>query len=83
MRSSRPHDILYVYQGGLGLPDRDYYLKNDDKLKEYREKYVGFVGNDPRPGRRRQRRASRRARSSCSKRAWRARTGPTSRTATR
>jgi putative endopeptidase len=39
------HDILYVYQGGLGLPDRDYYLKNDDKLKEYREKYVGFVTN--------------------------------------
>lgn len=39
------HDILYLYQGGLGLPDRDYYLKNDDKLKEYREKYVGFVGN--------------------------------------
>ena len=38
-------DILYVFQGGLGLPDRDYYLKNDDKLKEYREKYVGFVGN--------------------------------------
>jgi predicted metalloendopeptidase len=38
-------DILYVYQGGLGLPDRDYYLKNDDKLKEYREKYVGFVSN--------------------------------------
>jgi putative endopeptidase len=38
-------DILYVYQGGLGLPDRDYYIKNDDKLKEYREKYVGFVGN--------------------------------------
>ena len=36
------HDILYVYQGGLGLPDRDYYLKNDDKLKEYREKYVAF-----------------------------------------
>ena len=38
-------DILYIFQGGLGLPDRDYYLKNDDKLKEYREKYVGFVGN--------------------------------------
>src|SRR5688572_11821558 len=37
------HDILYVYQGGLGLPDRDYYLKNDDKLKEYREKYVAFL----------------------------------------
>ena len=26
-------EILYVYQGGLGLPERDYYLKNDDKLK--------------------------------------------------
>lgn len=38
-------EILYLYQGGLGLPDRDYYLKNDDKLKEYREKYVGFVSN--------------------------------------
>ena len=39
------HDILYLYQGGLGLPDRDYYLKNDDKLKEYREKYASFVGS--------------------------------------
>ncbi|HQZ39795.1 MAG TPA: M13-type metalloendopeptidase [Vicinamibacterales bacterium] len=38
-------DILYLYQGGLGLPDRDYYLKDDAKLKEYREKYVSFVGN--------------------------------------
>ena len=47
-RSSRRTTILYVFQGGLGLPDRDYYLKNDAKLKEYREKYVGFVGNDPR-----------------------------------
>ena len=37
------HDILYLYQGGLGLPDRDYYLKDDPKLKEYREKYVGFL----------------------------------------
>ena len=38
-------EILYLYQGGLGLPDRDYYLKNDDKLKEYREKYASFVSN--------------------------------------
>ena len=37
------HDILYVFQGGLGLPDRDYYFKNDPKLKEYREKYIPFV----------------------------------------
>jgi predicted metalloendopeptidase len=26
-------EILYVFQGGLGLPDRDYYLKEDAKLR--------------------------------------------------
>ena len=36
-------DTLYVIQGGLGLPDRDYYLKDDAKLREYREKYVAFL----------------------------------------
>ena len=36
-------EILYVFQGGLGLPDRDYYFKTDPKLKEYREKYVTFL----------------------------------------
>ena len=36
-------DILYLYQGGLGLPDRDYYLKPDPKLNEYRQKYVTFL----------------------------------------
>ena len=76
------NDILYVFQGGLGLPDRDYYLKNDDKLKEYREKYVGFVGTIlARPAM--PTRASPRGRSSCSRPGWRARTGPMSRTATR
>ncbi|HVZ18095.1 MAG TPA: M13 family metallopeptidase N-terminal domain-containing protein, partial [Terriglobales bacterium] len=35
--------IAYVDQGGLGLPDRDYYLKDDDKSKETREKYVAHV----------------------------------------
>ncbi|MEZ5288819.1 MAG: M13 family metallopeptidase [Vicinamibacterales bacterium] len=34
---------LTTFQGGLGLPDRDYYLKDDEKLKEYREKYVTFL----------------------------------------
>jgi predicted metalloendopeptidase len=37
------HDVFYLYQGGLGLPDRDYYLKADPKLKEYREKYLAFL----------------------------------------
>ncbi|RPJ84279.1 MAG: hypothetical protein EHM13_05095, partial [Acidobacteria bacterium] len=36
-------DTLYVYQGGLGLPDRDYYTKDDEKFREYRDKYVGFL----------------------------------------
>ncbi len=30
-------------QGGLGLPDRDYYTKTDDKSKELRQKYLAHV----------------------------------------
>jgi len=30
-------------QGGLGLPDRDYYLRDDDGSKALREKYVAHV----------------------------------------
>jgi putative endopeptidase len=29
--------------GGLGLPDRDYYLKTDAKSVEIRERYVAFI----------------------------------------
>jgi putative endopeptidase len=36
-------EILYILQGGLGLPDRDYYLQNDPKLLEYRQKYTAMV----------------------------------------
>ncbi|MBL7767069.1 MAG: M13 family metallopeptidase [Chitinophagaceae bacterium] len=32
--------ILNMFQGGLGLPDRDYYLKNDPREKDIREKYL-------------------------------------------
>ena len=35
--------IFAIYAGGLGLPDRDYYLKDDDKSKETRAKYVEHV----------------------------------------
>ncbi|HKP84462.1 MAG TPA: M13 family metallopeptidase [Blastocatellia bacterium] len=35
--------IANLYQGGLGLPDRDYYTKEDDKSKEIRDQYVGHV----------------------------------------
>jgi len=30
-------------QGGLGLPDRDYYLKQDPKFKQIRTQYVAHV----------------------------------------
>jgi predicted metalloendopeptidase len=32
-------NILHLAQGGLGLPDRDYYLKDDPKSRELQEKY--------------------------------------------
>ncbi|MCC6991914.1 MAG: M13 family metallopeptidase, partial [Acidobacteria bacterium] len=35
--------VLYLSQGGIGLPDRDYYLKTDAKLKDIRTKYVAYV----------------------------------------
>jgi putative endopeptidase len=36
--------IAQFRQGGLGLPDRDYYLKNDAKTKGIRAAYVDHVG---------------------------------------
>ena len=39
-------EILYVVQGGLGLPDRDYYLKDDPKLKEYQQEVPGVPHRD-------------------------------------
>ena len=35
--------IAYATQGGLGLPERDYYLKDDAESKELRAKYVAHV----------------------------------------
>ena len=46
--------IADVDQGGLGMPDRDYYIKEDAKSKETREHYLQHVqkvfeliGDDP------------------------------------
>ncbi len=36
-------NIAQADQGGLGLPDRDYYLKDDAKSKEIRANYVAHV----------------------------------------
>ncbi len=33
----------YVVPGGLGLPDRDYYLDQDEKSKEIRKQYVEHI----------------------------------------
>ncbi|HEX8774290.1 MAG TPA: M13 family metallopeptidase [Pyrinomonadaceae bacterium] len=35
--------ISWLYQGGLGLPNRDYYTKEDDKSKEIRAQYVAHI----------------------------------------
>jgi predicted metalloendopeptidase len=36
--------IAGLDQNGLGLPDRDYYLKDDGNMKEVRDFYVAHVG---------------------------------------
>jgi putative endopeptidase len=35
--------IAFAHAGGLGLPDRDYYTKTDDRSKDLRAKYVTHV----------------------------------------
>jgi len=34
---------VVISQSRLGLPDRDYYLKDDPKLRDIREKYTAYV----------------------------------------
>ncbi|MDD2255700.1 MAG: M13 family metallopeptidase [Bacteroidales bacterium] len=36
-------NILHVYQAGLGLGDRDYYLEQDDHSKELRKGYIQLM----------------------------------------
>jgi putative endopeptidase len=37
--------IAEVYQGGLGLPDRDYYTKADSASEKIRSQYIAHVAN--------------------------------------
>jgi predicted metalloendopeptidase len=37
------HYAAIIAQSGLGLPDRDYYLKDDAKLKDARAKYLAHI----------------------------------------
>jgi endothelin-converting enzyme len=36
-------NALYLYQSGLGLPDRDYYLKESEKFAKIRTQYVQYI----------------------------------------
>ena len=38
--------IAYIDQGGITLPDRDYYIKDDARSVETREKYVRTRAED-------------------------------------
>jgi putative endopeptidase len=37
------HYTPYVMQGGLGLPDRDYYLTDNAKMADIRAKYIAHI----------------------------------------
>jgi len=37
--------IVGIAAGGLGLPDRDYYTKADEKIVETRQKYVAYLAH--------------------------------------
>ncbi|MEL7005009.1 MAG: M13 family metallopeptidase N-terminal domain-containing protein [Bacteroidota bacterium] len=34
---------VYISQGGLGLPNRDYYLKTDEKSEQIKENYLQYI----------------------------------------
>ena len=36
-------NAAYIVPGGLGLPDRDYYLEQDEKSKERRSQYLDHI----------------------------------------
>ena len=36
--------VPYLMQGGLGMPDRDYYLSDNPEMKELRTAYRAYVG---------------------------------------
>jgi putative endopeptidase len=38
-------EIAVVSQGGLGLPEKDYYLRTGEKDEEIRKQYVQHIGN--------------------------------------
>ena len=37
------HNTAYLLQGGLGMPDRDYYLSSDKAMVDIRDKYKAYI----------------------------------------
>jgi predicted metalloendopeptidase len=37
------HNVPYIMQGGLGMPDRDYYFDPSPKMAELRTKYQAYI----------------------------------------
>ncbi|WP_339742592.1 M13 family metallopeptidase [uncultured Maricaulis sp.] len=35
--------VVYIRQSGLGMPDRDYYLRDDERFDAYRTAYVDYM----------------------------------------
>jgi len=42
LKNAKRH-LLYISQSGLGLPDRDYYLRESDKFKHIRQQYAAYI----------------------------------------
>ena len=39
------HNVPYLLQGGLGMPNRDYYLADDAQMKGFRDKYQAYIAS--------------------------------------
>ncbi len=35
--------VLYIGQGGLGLPNRTYYLDNTPQMEDIRKSYIAYI----------------------------------------
>ncbi|MEJ5267861.1 MAG: M13 family metallopeptidase [Bacteroidales bacterium] len=42
-RKDSNNQIAYLSQGGLGLPNRDYYVNDDERSKQIRDGYVDYI----------------------------------------
>jgi putative endopeptidase len=36
---------VYLYQGGIGLPEREYYFKDDSRTQNIRKEYLNHISN--------------------------------------